>query len=111
LHTPSLRLQALAERRHAVAAIATTAKSTASAAVATTTVATSSTTGVSAAASAVAATATKDMLANVHVEKLMREGTSTLLQQVRDRPLDLQQVKQARSPNSICAQKVMSKEK
>lgn len=42
----------------------------------------------------------------------MREGASTLSQQVRDRPLDLQQqVKQARSPNSICAQKMMSKEK
>lgn len=66
LHTPSLRLQALAERGHAVAAIAPTAKSTASA-VATTTVATSSTTGVSAAASTVAAAATTEMLANVHI--------------------------------------------
>jgi len=67
-HTPSLRLQALAERGHAVAAIATTPKSTASAAVATTTVATSST-GVSAAAASAVAASTKEMLAKVHVEK------------------------------------------
>jgi hypothetical protein len=41
----------------------------------------------------------------------MQRGNSTLLQQVRDRSLDLQQqAKQARSPDSICAKKVMSKE-
>jgi len=41
---------------------------------------------------------------------MRRMGASTLSQQVRDRLLDLErQAKQARSRDSVCAQKVMSK--
>jgi hypothetical protein len=65
LHTPFLCLQALAELGHAVAAIATTAKSTASAAVTTAAVATSSTTGVATTTTAAVAAATVSMLAMV----------------------------------------------
>jgi hypothetical protein len=86
-----LLLQALAELRHAVAAVATTTKAATAAAIATTTAA-----GVAVGAAAVAAAAAVQMLANVAEMRWVTEGrfyvvaksTRPSASTVRDSPAD-----------------------